>query len=197
MHEPAVELQRVSWRPRLPLAAKVASARLDVLLFTGATAILAAHAAVDSFIAPEPGTAPSDHLLRGLATFSVLALASGRLSAAARGWAGGARGGAWRPRAGGSGSRDCRRPRRGRPRRGLDGFLLLPVGAALLALSAALALALAQARSAPLPAASGDRGRSGASDVLARRSGRDRRSSRRTARARTSRPPTSGARTRR
>lgn len=135
---PAVELQRSSWMPRLPFAAKVPSARLDVLVFTGATAILAVHAAVDSFIAPEPGTAPSGHLLRGLATFSVLALAvvvyprlpaggraalaavfgllalEGAALAIADARAVGARGEDW------------------------TGFLLLPVGLVLLGLSAAL-----------------------------------------------------------
>ena len=45
-------------------------------LFSGASAILALHAAVDSFMAPEPGTGPSDHLLRGLGTFAVLVLAA-------------------------------------------------------------------------------------------------------------------------
>ena len=138
VHEPAVELQRVGWRPRLHLPAKIASTRRDVLLFTTATAILAAHAAVDSFMAPEPGTAPPDHLLRGLATFSVLALAlvayrrlpaggraalaavlgllalEGAALAIAEAGAVGARGEDW------------------------TGLLLLPVGVALLALSAAL-----------------------------------------------------------
>jgi hypothetical protein len=138
VHMPAVELERFSWMPRPLLAAKLASARLDVLLFTGATAILAAHAAVDSFIAPEPGTALSDHLLRGLATFAVLALAvvvrprlpaggraalaavfgllalEGAALAIADARAVGARGEDW------------------------TGFLLLPVGLVLLGLSAAL-----------------------------------------------------------
>jgi uncharacterized protein len=48
---------------------------LQVLLFWGASGVLALHATVDSFLAPEPGTAPSDHLLRGLATLAVLSLA--------------------------------------------------------------------------------------------------------------------------
>jgi fermentation-respiration switch protein FrsA (DUF1100 family) len=47
-----------------------------VLLFSAAIAIVAVHAAVDSFVAPEPGTGPGDHLLRGLATFAVLAVAA-------------------------------------------------------------------------------------------------------------------------
>jgi hypothetical protein len=39
-------------------------------------AVLALHAAVDSFIAPEPGTEAGDHLLRGGATFAVLIVAA-------------------------------------------------------------------------------------------------------------------------
>jgi hypothetical protein len=125
-------------RPRVPLAARLPSARADALLFSGAVAIVAAHAAVDSFIAPEPGTGPSDHLLRGLTTLFVLALAvvvfprrtagkraalaallgllalEGAALALADARAVGARGEDW------------------------SGFLLLPAGVALLALSAAL-----------------------------------------------------------
>lgn len=37
--------------------------------------VLALHATVDSFLAPEPGTQWSDHLLRGFATLAVLAVA--------------------------------------------------------------------------------------------------------------------------
>jgi fermentation-respiration switch protein FrsA (DUF1100 family) len=37
--------------------------------------IIALHAIVDSFIAPEPGTGASDHLMRGLVSLAVLALA--------------------------------------------------------------------------------------------------------------------------
>ena len=54
----------------------LASARTDVLVFSAATAVLALHAAVDSFIAPEPGTGPGDHLLRGAASLAILALAA-------------------------------------------------------------------------------------------------------------------------
>ena len=42
MHEPAIELPRVLRGARLPFAQHVASVRLDVLLFSGATAIVAA-----------------------------------------------------------------------------------------------------------------------------------------------------------
>ena len=138
MHEPAVELQRVGWRPQLPQAARGAAFRLDVTLFSGATVIVAAHAALDSFIAPEPGTGAGDHLLRGLATCSVLALGAvvyprlpmggraalavvlgvlaleGAALAIADAIAVGARGEDW------------------------TDFLLLPTGVALLALSAAV-----------------------------------------------------------
>jgi hypothetical protein len=44
-------------------------------LFALSTAILALHAVTDSFVAPERGTAWSDHLGRGLASLAVLALA--------------------------------------------------------------------------------------------------------------------------
>lgn len=40
--------------------------RADVLIFSGAMAISALHVAVDSFIAPQPGTHAADDLLRGL-----------------------------------------------------------------------------------------------------------------------------------
>ena len=49
--------------------------------------VVAAHAAVDSFIAPEPGTGPGDHLARGLVTLALLGLAAAaypRLRAGAR-----------------------------------------------------------------------------------------------------------------
>ena len=55
MREPATDLPRVLRGARLPLAHHAASARLDVLLFSGATAVVALHAIVDAFVAPEPG----------------------------------------------------------------------------------------------------------------------------------------------
>jgi uncharacterized protein len=45
----------------------------DVPLFWGATGVIALHASVDSFIAPEPGTTARDHLLRGTVTLLLLA----------------------------------------------------------------------------------------------------------------------------
>jgi uncharacterized protein len=54
----------------------LASAPTDVLVFSAAAAALALHAAVDSFIATEPGTAPGDHLLRGVASLTLLAVAA-------------------------------------------------------------------------------------------------------------------------
>ena len=48
----------------------------DVLVFSGASAILALHATTDSFIAPEPGTGPLDHLLRGSVSLAILLAAA-------------------------------------------------------------------------------------------------------------------------
>ncbi len=45
------------------------------LVFAAASALTALHTAADAFLAPEQGTAWSDHLLPGLATLAVLALA--------------------------------------------------------------------------------------------------------------------------
>ena len=47
-----------------------------MLVFSGATAVLAVHVAVDSFIAPEPGTAPGDHVVGGAASLAVLTFAA-------------------------------------------------------------------------------------------------------------------------
>jgi hypothetical protein len=44
-------------------------------VFAAAAAVVGAHAADDAFFAPERGTAWSDHLLPGLATLAVLAIA--------------------------------------------------------------------------------------------------------------------------
>jgi uncharacterized protein len=74
MHEPALHLCAARLRTKPRPDQRIASARLDVLLFSGATAVLALHAAVDSFIAPEPGTGAGDHLLRGGVTLSLLVL---------------------------------------------------------------------------------------------------------------------------
>jgi uncharacterized protein len=64
---------RVQTRRRQPLVLAVSS-EPDVLLFSGATAIVSLHAAVDSFVAPEPGTTARDHLLGGLASLALLAI---------------------------------------------------------------------------------------------------------------------------
>ena len=61
---------------RLRAWARGAATRTDVLLFSGAMAILAVHAAVDSFIAPEPGTGPFDHELRGSVSLAILVVAA-------------------------------------------------------------------------------------------------------------------------
>ena len=55
MHDSALHLPRSDSWPRLPVAIGGA-ARLDVLLFSGAAAVVALHALVDAFVAPEPGT---------------------------------------------------------------------------------------------------------------------------------------------
>ena len=70
-----------------PLVLPLELPRAEALLFSGATAVLALHAAVDAFIAPELGTEAGDHLLRGGATFAVLIVAAylyARLRAGAR-----------------------------------------------------------------------------------------------------------------
>ncbi|HSC91844.1 MAG TPA: alpha/beta hydrolase [Gaiellaceae bacterium] len=61
--------------------------RRETLLFRVAIAILAAHAVVDAFLAPEPGTGWDDHLVRGSVTLALLAAAAAaypRLRAGAR-----------------------------------------------------------------------------------------------------------------
>jgi hypothetical protein len=58
---------------RLPNALRDKTVDVDTALFTCAATVLALHAVVDSFVAPEPGTAPGDHLLRGSVTLIVLA----------------------------------------------------------------------------------------------------------------------------
>ena len=76
-----------TWRTLGPRARGLGLARTDVLVFSAATAVLALHVAVDSFIAPEPGTAPGDHLLRGAASLAVLIIGAavyGRLPAGGR-----------------------------------------------------------------------------------------------------------------
>ena len=59
----------------------------EYALFGVAVGVIALHATVDAFFAPEPGTQWSDHLLRGFATLAVLAAAVAlvpRLTAGAR-----------------------------------------------------------------------------------------------------------------
>ena len=139
MREPSVALTHAGWSSRLqPGARRLAAARADVLLFSGAIALLAMHAAADAFVAPEPGTGPGDHLLRGLATFAILALAAlayPRLPAGGRA--------AVAPLFGVlalEGATLAIADARAVGARGEDwtGFLLLPLGVALLATAAVL-----------------------------------------------------------
>jgi fermentation-respiration switch protein FrsA (DUF1100 family) len=117
---------------RLRTWVREAVTRADVLVFSGAMAIVALHAAVDSFIAPEPGTDAADHLLRGLASLAVLALGAvvyPRLPAGGRAALAGAFG-ALALEGAGLAIADARAV----GARGEDwtGFLLVPVGLVLL-----------------------------------------------------------------
>jgi dienelactone hydrolase len=110
------------------------------VVFVGATAIVAVHAVVDSFLVPEPGTSAGDHLLRGGATLALLAAAlagfrwarpGGRAAIAAALGVLAVEGGVIAigdARAGGARGEDW------------TGFLLLPVGLTLLGLAAVLLL---------------------------------------------------------
>ena len=138
MPEPAIELPRVLRGARLTVTQHVASVRLDVLLFTGSAAIVAVHAAVDSFFAPEPGTSLDDHLVRGSVSLAMLGLAIvvfPRVRSAARAAIAAALGVLVLEGAG-LAIADARAV----GARGEDwtGFLLLPVGLVLLGLAAVL-----------------------------------------------------------
>lgn len=74
MHDHALRPPTMRGRG-LPLSLQAARARPAVLLFSGAAAVVALHATVDSFVVPEPGTHAGDHLLRGLVSLALLALA--------------------------------------------------------------------------------------------------------------------------
>ena len=107
------------------------------LLFPAAGAIIAVHAAVDSFVAPERGTTAGDHLLRGGVTIALLALgvaAFPRLRPGGRAALAGALGALAI-----EGAAIAIADAAGGGPRGEDwtGFLLLPVGLILLALAAA------------------------------------------------------------
>jgi uncharacterized protein len=75
MDQPAIALANGRGLAR-SLLVRARSAPTNVLVFSGATAVIAVHAAVDSFVAPEPGTAPGEHLLRGVTSLALLALAA-------------------------------------------------------------------------------------------------------------------------
>jgi dienelactone hydrolase len=107
-------------------------------LFSLAVGAMGLHATIDAFIAPEPGTGPGDHLLRGVVSLALLALAVAaypRLRAGGRA-AIAAPLGALALLGAGLAIADARAV----GARGEDwtGFLLLPVGLALVALAAVL-----------------------------------------------------------
>jgi len=67
-------------RARGRRAIVAASAMSDRLVFRATAAVVAAHAATDAFVAPEPGTSPRDHLVRGLVSLGLLAAAAAAYS---------------------------------------------------------------------------------------------------------------------
>jgi hypothetical protein len=77
MHDAASPLAALDWAGQLGLRFRaVRPARPEAVLYWGVTAVVALHAAVDSFVAPEPGTGPGDHVLRGAVSLALLALAA-------------------------------------------------------------------------------------------------------------------------
>ena len=76
MPEPGTRLPRLRPRRRPQLLRDAASVPLDVLLFASAVAVVAVHATLDAFITPEPGTTAGDHLPRGLVTLALLLVAA-------------------------------------------------------------------------------------------------------------------------
>ena len=75
MHDQALQGDAARSSPARSATSRAGRAGKDLLVFSGALVIIALHAIVDSFIAPEPGTGASDHLMRGLVSLAVLALA--------------------------------------------------------------------------------------------------------------------------
>ena len=147
---------RVGSRPRLPLARRVSRPASTCSCSPGAAAIVALHALVDSFVAPEPGTGPDDHLLRGLGVARLLALAAvayPRLSARADVRRSPPSLGVARARR--RGARDRGRACGRRPRRGLDRLPAPPVRPAAARAGRGAPMALAQARPVSLPPPSG------------------------------------------
>ena len=113
---PQSSWQRVGWRPQLPQAARGAAVPLDVILFSGATVLVAAHAALDSFIAPEPRHGRRRSLPARPRHLLCARPRRGRLSPPARRRAGGACSGPRGARSRGSSARDRGRHRRWRTR---------------------------------------------------------------------------------
>ena len=138
MRAHAVGPRRLGSAPGVRLRARGRSARLDVAVFSAATAIIALHAVVDAFLAPEPGSQPEEHLLRGLVSLALLALATlayPRLTAGGRAALCAVLGALAL-----EGALLALEDARGVGARGEDwtGLLLLPTGLALLSLSFAL-----------------------------------------------------------
>ena len=76
MPDPALTVARPAAAAPSAWPRQLASARPDVVLFAGATAVIALHALVDSFLAPEAGTDAGNHVLRGTATLVAIAAAA-------------------------------------------------------------------------------------------------------------------------
>ena len=76
MHDWSMTRHVARLKLQLRTRARETVTRPDVLVFSGAMTIIALHVAVDSFIAPEPGTGAADHLLRGFVSLALLALAA-------------------------------------------------------------------------------------------------------------------------
>ena len=135
---------------RLRAWARGAATRTDVLLFSGAMAILAVHAAVDSFIAPEPGTSSSITSCEGRCRLRSSWLQRSPTRASQLG---GARPSPQSSCAGARGSHPghiARRARRRPPRRGLDGVPFGSGRALASRFGGSPAVAFAQARSLAL-----------------------------------------------
>ena len=75
MHDQALQGDAARSTPARSTTSRAGGTGRDLIVFSGALVIIALHAIVDSFIAPEPGTGAGDHLMRGFVSLAVLALA--------------------------------------------------------------------------------------------------------------------------